>query len=124
MSLQFFLYSADLIWPGPPGFHLLGLNCGLQTWPPSRIYHMIPVLLGAHWQLLPAFHKKNTGIADFSRASLTQPETALKVLLVTLAVSEARAGGFGSADAAAIQASVHFRLVKAKHLAMNQRRFG
>lgn len=44
------------------------------------------------------------------------PKAALKVLLVTLAVSEARAGGFGPADTAAIQASVHFRLMKAKHL--------
>lgn len=44
------------------------------------------------------------------------PKAALKVLLVTLAVCEARAGRFRPADTAAIQASVHFRLMKAKHL--------
>lgn len=44
------------------------------------------------------------------------PKTAPEVLLIALAVSETRAGGLGPTDAAAVQAPVHFWLVKAKHL--------
>lgn len=44
------------------------------------------------------------------------PKTAPEVLLITLAVRETGAGGLGPADAAAVQAPVHFWLMKAKHL--------
>ena len=41
--------------------------------------------------------------------------------LVALAVGEARAGGLGPADAAALQAPVHLGLVEAEHLGQEHR---
>lgn len=46
------------------------------------------------------------------------PKAASEVLLIALAVCETGAGGLGPTDAAAIQAPIHFWLVKAKHLRM------
>ena len=48
------------------------------------------------------------------------PEAAREVLLVAPAVSEARAGRLGAADAAAVQTPVHLRLVEAEHLPTNR----
>lgn len=78
---------------------------------------MVPVLLGSHWKLFPPFHQEDAGVADFSRSRFAQSKTAPEVLLIALAVSETGAGGLGPTDAAAVQAPVHFWLVKAKHLA-------
>lgn len=50
------------------------------------------------------------------------PEAALEVSLVAFAVSEARAGRLGSADAAAVYAPVHLWLVEAKHLQKHRQR--
>lgn len=47
------------------------------------------------------------------------PKTAPEVFLIPLTVRETGAGGLGPTDAAAIQAPVHFWLVKAKHLHRN-----
>lgn len=49
------------------------------------------------------------------------PKTAPEVFLIALAVGEAGAGGLGPTDAAAVQAPVHFWLVKAKHLHRDSR---
>lgn len=104
--------------------------------------HVVPVLLGSHRKLFPPFHQEDAGVADFSRSRFAQsakhlqfvknvqrltkkipcvhmwllPKTAPEVLLIALAVSETGAGGLGPTDAAAVQAPVHFWLVKAKHL--------
>ena len=53
---------------------------------------------------------------DLWKVLLNSPEAALEVRLVALAVGEAGAGRLGSADAAAVYAPVHLRLVEAKHL--------
>lgn len=50
------------------------------------------------------------------------PKAAPEVFLVPLAVRETGAGGLGPTDAAAVQAPVHFWLVKAKHLHGNVHR--
>lgn len=49
------------------------------------------------------------------------PETAPELLLISFAVRETRAGRLCTADTAAVQTSVHFRLVKAKHLSDKKR---
>lgn len=48
------------------------------------------------------------------------PEAAPEVFLVSLAVRETRAWRLCAADTAAVQAPVHFRLMKAKHLRAKQ----
>lgn len=49
------------------------------------------------------------------------PEAALEVGLIAFAVCEAGAGRLGSADAAAVYAPVHLRLVEAKHLQVKEK---
>lgn len=114
-------------WPSPGIHHLhtiRGINYSSIILQLTRGYwnqlirrnpYMMPVSGGARRQLLPALNEQHTSIADLPLADLVNLEAFVKVALVTLAIREAGTGGFGAANAAALQTAVDFRLVETEH---------
>lgn len=69
LTFQLFLDLADLtgFYSAPSeGFCFFRFQCCLQTRSCTNIYNMIPILLGAHGELLPPFDQEHAGIADLS----------------------------------------------------------
>lgn len=115
VPLQLRLNSTDLFGPQLL-LDLLRPQCGLHARPSFCVNYVIPVLLGPCWEFFPSLHQEDAGVTDVTATHLNQPEAALEVHLVAFAVGEAGAGGLGSADAAAVDAPVHLRLVEVEHL--------